>query len=361
MTCGPPVLPMLAKPTGDTVPERTKNGTSLIYEPKWDGFRTLIFVDAQRQVVVQSRNGEDLSYCFPEVVETARGLPTGVGLDGELVIAQGGRLQFELLGQRIRPRSEAGGWKIAELAGEHPAHFVAFDVVCHQGQSVEQQPFEERRRLLEGLPLPDGMFLTPATTDPELARRWFEEFEGAGLDGIVAKPVDLTYQPGKRVMLKVKHIRTADCVVAGWRPYKVPGPDGQPVVGSLLLGLYDEQGQLHHVGVAASFSAAKRLELTETLATHAATDEHPWLAWAQAHGGRIPGVQSRWSAGKDLSFVPTNPDLVAEVKYDHMEGSRFRHVTKLLRLRPDRDPDSCTYEQLETPVRFDLSEVLPGL
>ncbi len=355
----PPVAPMLAKPLGNAVP----TDGDWLFEPKWDGFRCLLFVDGD-QVFVQSRSGEDLAYAFPEVVAAARALlPERVVLDGELVIAREGRLWFELLGQRIRPRSEAGGWKIDELAAQYPASYVAFDILALADEDLTARPQQERRAVLEGVSLGAPFHLTPMTTDPVAAQGWFEMFEGAGLDGVIAKPPGLPYQPGKRVLAKIKHSRSADVVVAGWRAHKSPGPAGQPVVGSLLLGLYDEDGVLHNVGVASSFSAKRRLELVLELEALAvgSDEEHPWR-WGQADAaGRIPGGPSRWSGGKDLSFHLLRPELVAEVGYDHMEGTRFRHVTKLLRFRPDRTPASCTYDQLDTPLRFELTEVVPGL
>lgn len=355
----PPVSPMLAKPTGATVPD--PGDRDLLFEPKWDGFRCLVFKDGD-DVVLQSRNGEDLAYCFPEVVAAAHdSLPAQVVLDGELVIAREGRLWFELLGQRIRPRGETGGWKIAELAADFPAAYVAFDVLAVGDDNLMARPQSQRRDILASLPVSPPFHVTPMTRDRERAAAWFDQFEGAGLDGVIVKPGELPYQPGKRVLAKVKHARTADVVVAGWREHKTPGPDGTPVVGSLLLGLYDDAGVLHHVGVAASFSARRRGELAAELADLAVGDdqEHPWRRAPDS--ARQPGMQSRWSAGKDLSFHPLRLAVVAEVGYDHMEGTRFRHVAKLLRFRPDRDPASCTYSQLEHPVRFDLDQVLPGL
>lgn len=355
----PPVAPMLAKPLGSSVPEQG----DYLFEPKWDGFRCLIFRDGE-SVFVQSRSGEDLAYAFPEIVAAARAvLPPRIVLDGELVIASDGRLWFELLGQRIRPRSEAGGWKIAELAAQHPASYVAFDLLALGDDVIMAQPQAQRRAVLESVDLHPPFHLTPMTRDPGAASTWFDMFEGAGLDGVIAKRPDLPYEPGKRVLFKIKHARTADVVVAGWRPYKSPGPDGQPIVGSLLLGLYDDGGVLHNIGVAASFSAKRRAELAQELAPLAATvDEvHPWR-WGDADArGRQPGAPSRWSGGKDLSFHLLRPDLVAEVGYDAMEGSRLRHVAKLLRFRPDRTPQSCTYDQLDQPVRFELDQVVPGL
>jgi ATP-dependent DNA ligase len=362
---------MLAKPLGNAVPSVGPRGQELRFEPKWDGFRCILFV-TDDAVIVQSRSGEDLAYCFPEIVSAARkGIPTGTVLDGELVIAAEGRLWFEHLGQRIRPRSEAGGWKIAELSNTHPASFVAFDLLATGARDVMTQPYVQRRGLLEQLDLQPPFFRTPMTADPAHAQLWFDTFEGAGLDGIIAKPTDGAYEPGKRTMFKIKHARTADVVVAGWRPHKQPGPDGEPVVGSLLLGLFDEVGRLHHIGVAASFSAKRRIELTAELQAFALDDDapHPWRPAAQSEQAaaagpghsRQPTMQSRWSGGKDLSFRPLRLGLVAEVGYDQMEGTRLRHVAKLLRMRPDRDPSSCTYEQLDSPAAFPVHDVVPGL
>ena len=359
----PPIKPMLAKATkSQRMPAADKATGGWLFEPKWDGFRVLLFRDGDA-LTIQSRNGEDLTYCFPEIAAALDQLPSACVLDGELVIAHDGRLWFEELSQRIRPRSEAGGWKIAELAAAHPANYVAFDLLALDDQDLTSHPLQGRRSALESLALQPPFFTTPATTDPELAQTWFSEFEGAGLDGVIAKDLASTYQPGKRAMLKVKHIRTVDVVIAGWRAHKQPGPNNEPVVGSLLLGLYAPDG-LHHVGVAASFSAARRVELTELMQRYAVEESgpHPWLSWAQPDPERRqPGGESRWSAGKNLSFHLVRPELVAEVKYDHMEGSRFRHVTSLVRFRPDRTPQSCTFDQLETPVPYDLARVAPGL
>lgn len=365
----PPVEPMLAKPTGATVPASDSVGGGLAYEPKWDGFRCLLFRDGD-DVVVQGRGGNDLAYAFPEIVAAARALlPERVVLDGELVVAHDGRLWFEDLTQRIRPRSEAGGWKIRELAESLPASYVCFDLLALGDEDLRGQPYARRRERLAALlaDIPAPLHLTPMTQDASVAQVWFEAFEGAGLDGVIAKPLQGTYEPGKRVLLKVKHARTADVVVAGWREYKNRGSDGQAVVGSLLLGLFDDDGRLHHVGVAASFTARRRAELVAELAPYAldAIDGHPWAEWAQwaaapATPGRMPGAVSRWTGGKDLSWTPLRPELVCEVGYDHLEGDRFRHVARFLRWRPDRDPTSCTYAQLDRPVRFDLARVLAG-
>ncbi len=349
------ISPMLAKAVGDKIPETP----GLLFEPKWDGFRCLIFRDDDG-VVLQSRKEEDFSYLFPEMVEAAQSLPAGTTLDGELVIVGQKGLEFETLGNRIRPRSEAGGWKIKALSEDTPTQYVAFDLLRWQGEDVSQLPFAERRRILASVELPQRLHLTPITDDREVAQDWFNLFEGAGLDGVVCKPADQPYAPGKRTMLKVKHVRTADVVVAGWRPYKNPAPDGSEMVGALLLGLYDESGVLHNVGAAGAFSRENRMALAKELAPIeiGPDDEHPWK-WA-GDGQRVPGMQSRWTGKKDMGFHPLRPVLVAEVKYDHMQGDRFRHVASFMRWRPDREPLSCTYEQLERPVKFDLAAVLAG-
>ncbi len=349
------IAPMLAKAVGDQVP----NGPGLLYEPKWDGFRCIVFRETDT-VILQSRKQEDFSYLFPEVVAAAEHLAPGTTLDGELVITGDRGLEFDLLSNRIRPRSEAGGWKIRELSEATPAQFVAFDILRHHGEDVSQQPFAQRRQILESLPLPEDMHLTPITDDPAVAREWFSLFEGAGLDGVVCKPADEPYSPGKRTMLKVKHVRTADVVVAGWRPYKNAAPDGSAMLGALLLGLYDDDGVLHNVGAAGAFSRDNRIALAKELAAIEVgpDDDHPWK-WA-CEGQRVPGMQSRWTGKKDMGFHPIRPILVAEVKYDHMQGNRFRHVASFVRWRPDREPTSCTYEQLEQPVRFDVAAVLAG-
>ncbi|TAK69502.1 MAG: ATP-dependent DNA ligase [Actinomycetota bacterium] len=366
----PPIDPMLAKPAGDEVPAPDAVEGGLAYEPKWDGFRALIYRDGD-EVQIWGRGGKDLTYCFPEVVAAAlANLPERAVLDGELVVAHDGRLWFEELTNRIRPRSEAGKWKIAELAEQSPCAYVAFDALAVGEQALLAEPYRTRRAALERAlaAAQPPFFVTPVTDDQSLAREWFSHFEGAGLDGLVCKPWQSPYTPGKRTLLKVKHARTTDVVVAGWRAHKEPDADGQRVVGSLLLGLYDERGTLHHVGVASSFSAARRAALLTELAPYAVGDAglagHPWASWAEqaAHlGSRLPGGVSRWTGTKDLSWIPLRAELVAEVAYDHMEGDRFRHVAQLVRWRPDRDPQSCTYDQLDRPVRFDLGDVLPGV
>jgi ATP-dependent DNA ligase len=351
----PPVEPMLAR----SVPE-IPVADGMIYEPKWDGFRCIVFRDGDR-VELASRGGKTLTRYFPEVVEQVRAqLPPRCALDGELVVIRrddGGhpKLDFELLQQRIHPAAS----RVNLLAEQTPASLIAFDALALDGESLLDQPFTRRRsRLVDALAAARSpVYVTPATTDPATARRWFEIFEGAGLDGVVAKPPGLRYSPGKRVMYKVKHARTADCVVAGFRWHK-----SGPVVGSLLLGLHDEAGALRHVGVAASFTAARRRELLTELAPYRenALDGHPWAEWASAPQTRMPGAISRWSAGKTLEWEPLRPELVVEVAYDAMEGDRLRHTAHFLRWRPDRDPRSCDYSQLDVPIRFDVDRVLEG-
>ena len=358
----PPVSPMLAKPvSGVPAPDSVAGG--LVYEPKWDGFRCIVFRDGD-DVVLGSRNEKPLTRYFPEVVEAAlRSLPERCVVDGEIVVRTGERLDFGALQQRIHPADS----RVRRLAEETPASFVAFDLLALGDDDLMARPFGERRTTLEralaGAVPP--IHLTRISADLEEGRRWFEVFEGAGLDGLICKPLDSTYQPDKRVMLKVKHARTADCVVAGWRAHKQPGADGQAIVGSLMLGLYDDTGVLQSVGVSASFPMARRAELVTELAAYelGPDDEHPWAAWrdAEAHEkSRLPGAVSRWSSGKALDWNPLRPELVVEVGYDAMEGSRFRHTTQFKRWRPDRTPESCTYEQLERPVRYDLGDVLGG-
>jgi ATP-dependent DNA ligase len=356
----PPVAPMLAKPV-KTIPKG-----SLSYEPKWDGFRSVVFRD-EDEVEFGSRNERPLTRYFPELVEAAKAsLPRRCVMDGEIVIpdADGRRLDFVALLQRIHPAAS----RVALLAEQTPASFVAFDLLALGDTDYTARPFAERRAALEEALAPAAapVHVTPATLDAGLAERWFRQFEGAGLDGIVAKPLDGVYEQDKRVMYKVKHERTADCVVAGYRPHK-SGPDA---IGSLLLGLYDDAGRLASVGVIGAFPAAQRRELFTELQPLVTTFEgHPW-SWAgpdAAGTPREPGVRgpreaehSRWNAGKDLSFVPLRPERVVEVRYDHMEGTRFRHTAQFARWRPDRDPRSCGFGQLEEPVNFDLAEVMAG-
>ena len=346
----PPVKPMLAKPVKD-IPK------GQLYEPKWDGFRSIVFRDGD-EVEIGSRKERPMTRYFPEVVAavTANFPPRAV-VDGEIVIADTARntLDFEALQQRIHPAAS----RVALLAEQTPASFVAFDLLALGDDDLTQRPFAERRALLEQA-LADAappVHVTPLTADLEEARRWFEQFEGAGLDGLIAKRPDLAYQPDKRVMTKIKHERTADCVVAGYRVHK-SGPDA---LGSLLLGLYDDRGQLAHVGVVGAFPMAKRKELlTELQPLVTDFEGHPWDWAAHVGGERTPRKNegSRWNAGKDLSFVPLRPERVVEVRYDYMEGDLFRHTAQFVRWRPDRDPRSCTYAQLERPVGFDVAEVL---
>lgn len=354
----PPVSPMLAaapaKGSGERIPEAGPG--TLAYEPKWDGFRALIFRDGDA-VVIQGRGGDDLAYAFPEMVEAARAfLPARLVLDGELVVVREGRLDFEALGSRLRPRSEAGKPSIARLAASTPAQYVAFDLLALGEESLLSLPFRDRRhRLEEALATAPAPFhVTPMTEDPRVARTWFEDFEGGGLDGLIVKPMADPYAPGKRALTKVKHARTLDAVVAGWRAHS-SSPDE---VGSLLLGLYDDAGLLHHIGVSSGFGAARRREFAATLAPYAVTDgdAHPWVE--PTPGTRIPGGVNRWSRGRESGFTPVRPDLVAEVSYDQFEGDRLRHVAAWQRWRPDRSADSCTYAQVARPAPVDIAEVL---
>ncbi len=354
----PPVSPMLAKPVKGLDAPALRD-TEVVYEPKWDGFRSIVFRSGDR-VEIGSRNEKPMTRYFPEVVEAAlANLPERCVVDGEIIVVRPGedRLDFELLSQRIHPAAS----RVAKLSVETPARFVAFDLLALGDDDLMGRPFAERRRLLEealaGAEAP--IHLTPATSDRAVAAEWFTEFEGAGLDGLVAKPVDGPYEPDKRTMLKVKHERTADCVVAGYRVHK----SGPGAIGSLLLGIHDPDGSLLSVGVIGAFPMARRHELFEELQP-LVTDwgGHPW-AWArQEEGTRTPqnAAGSRWAAGKDLSFTPLRPERVVEVRYDHMEGVRFRHTAQFVRWRPDKDPADCTYDQLDEPVSYDLSAVLDG-
>jgi ATP-dependent DNA ligase len=347
----PPVAPMLARSV-DAIPLG-----EFSYEPKWDGFRSIVFRDGD-EVEIGSRNGRSMTRYFPEVAAAAGSiLPGRCVVDGEIVVPDParGQLDFEALQQRIHPAES----RVRLLAERTPAHFVAFDLLALGDRDLTREPFRERRRMLEETlaEAESPIHVTPATPDPVVARRWFAEFEGAGLDGVVAKPLDGAYQPDRRVMSKVKHVRTADCVVGGYRAYKTD----RQAVGSLLLGLYDDDGELVNVGVVGAFTAARRRTLFEELQPLVTTFEaHPWDWAAEQATTRTPrsSESSRWSAGKDLTFVPLTPELVVEVRYDHMEGDRFRHTAQFVRWRPDRDPRSCTFDQLEQPVRFHLSEVL---
>jgi ATP-dependent DNA ligase len=347
----PPISPMLAKPVPD-IPTGVFS-----YEPKWDGFRAIVFRDGD-EVEIGSRNERPMTRYFPEVVRAiTANLPERCVVDGEIVVPDpaGRRLEFETLQLRLHPAAS----RVKLLSESTPAHLVAFDLLALGDRDLMREPFAERRHALEealaGAKSP--IHVTPATTDRELAKRWFDEFEGAGLDGLIAKPLEGTYRPDQRVMFKIKHVRTADCVVAGYRVHK----GDRRAIGSVLLGLYDGNGDLGSVGVIGAFTMARRRALFQELQPLVTTFEnHPW-DWAKLETEvRTPRHSefSRWSVGKDLSFVPLRPERVVEVRYDHMEGPRFRHTAQFVRWRPDRDPRSCTFEQVEEPVRFDLAEVL---
>jgi len=337
----PPVSPMLAKsvpemPTGD-----------FLYEPKWDGFRSIIFRDGD-EVEIGSRNEKPMTRYFPDIVEAVKAaLPPKCVVDGEIVVPQDGRLDFETLQQRIHPAES----RVRKLAAETPAQFIGFDLLAVGKESLMDKPFRDRRTALEkAITRTADVHVTPATDDVTTATQWFTEFEGAGLDGVVAKPLDIVYSPDKRVMFKIKHARTADCVLAGFRWHK-----SGPVIGSLVLGLYDGD-QLRHVGVAASFPMKRRAELVEELAPLrvGADQEHPWIGSEFGPGG----IPNRWNSGKDMSFEPLRPERVIEVAYDQMEGMRFRHTAQFRRWRDDRTPTSCTFAQLERPLTYALSDVL---
>ncbi|MCL7425995.1 ATP-dependent DNA ligase [Streptomyces sp. NPDC052415] len=348
----PPVKPMLAKSVA-TIP------AGMHYEAKWDGFRAIVFRDGD-ELELGSRTTKPLTRYFPELVAALKErVPERCVLDGEIVIAREGHLDFDALTERIHPAAS----RVRTLAERTPASFVAFDLLALADESLLDVPLTDRRalltRALAGATPP--VHVAPATTDIEVAERWFQEYEGAGLDGVIAKPPASRYRQDERTMFKIKHERTADVVVAGYRLHK-----SGPVVGSLLLGLYDDRGALQHVGVSAAFSMKVRAALVEELEP-LRMDEvagHPWAAWAEeaAHEtARLPGAPSRWSGKKDLSWVPLRPERVCEVAYDHMEqGARFRHTARFRRWRPDRTPESCTYAQLEEPVRYDLEEILGG-
>jgi ATP-dependent DNA ligase len=349
----PPVAPMLAKSV-KAIPDG-----ALSFEPKWDGFRSIIFRDGD-EVEIGSRNERPMTRYFPELVTAFQAnLPPRCVIDGEIVIpdAAGRRLDFEALLQRVHPAAS----RVRLLAEQTPASFVAFDILAIGNEDLCGLPLEQRRARLESAlaAARPPVYVTPATRDRDLAVQWFSQFEGAGLDGVVAKPVDGAYEPDKRVMFKIKHERTADCVVAGYRLHK----SGDDVIGSVLLGLYTDEGKLASVGVIGAFPMARRRELFAELQPLVTGFEgHPWN-WA---GQAQPGVRnpresegSRWNAGKDLSFVPLRPERVVEVRYEHMEGTRFRHTAQFVRWRPDRDPASCGFAQLEEVVSYDLGEILP--
>jgi ATP-dependent DNA ligase len=355
LAVNPPVLPMLAKRVSELPP-----GEGWIFEPKWDGFRTLIFRDGD-EVFIQSRDEKPLNRYFPELIEPLKAqLPKKCVLDGEIVIAIGEGLEFDTLQMRLHPAES----RVKKLAVEIPASVVFFDLLCEGDKSLCDTPFAKRRARLESVlkKAAAPLHLTPATRDRDTAADWFRRFEGAGLDGVIAKPEIGTYQPNKRVMLKIKHEREADCVVAGFRWHK---KGDKTLVGSLLLGLYDDDGNLSHVGVCASFTNEKRLELVKFLAPYRknAFDGHPWRDWAEAQPNadgemhRRPGAQSRWSAGKDLSWEPLRPELVVQVAYDHMQGDRFRHTAQFRRWRSDKRPKDCTFDQLEVVPPHELAAI----
>ena len=350
----PPIEPMLAK-LADELPE---DGGRFLFEPKWDGFRAIVFRGGG-DVFIQSRDLRPLDRYFPELHDVLlQRLPDGCVLDGEIVIATPKGLDFDALQMRLHPAAS----RVAKLSRECPSSFVAFDVLAADGQDLRETPQDGRRARLERLlgGASDPIHLTPMTRDRTVAADWLQQFEGAGLDGVIAKPAAGTYQPGKRAMLKIKHARTADCVVAGFRWHK-KGPD--ELIGSLLLGLYDEKDRLHHVGVTSSFTMETRRALARELAPLRvnALEQHPWREWVEAQaamgGTRMPGGQSRWSAGKDLSWEPLRIERVCEVKYDHMQGDRFRHAAVFERWRPDRQPRDCRYDQLEVTTPYELSKV----
>jgi ATP-dependent DNA ligase len=354
----PPVLPMLAKRVDDL----PAHG-DWIFEPKWDGFRTLVFRDGD-EILIQSRDEKPLNRYFPELLgPLSQSLPERCVLDGELVIVQDDELDFDALQLRLHPAAS----RVRLLSQQTPASVVFFDLLCLGDRNLCSEPFEARRRELESLlkDSPAPVHLTPATRDRNIAEDWFRRFEGAGLDGVIAKPADGLYEPDKRVMLKIKHERDCDCVVAGFRWHK---KGDRTLVGSLLLGLVDDSGALQHVGVCASFSNVKRLELAEFLLPYRkdALVNHPWKTWAEADAAladgprRMPGGQSRWSQGKDLSWEPLRPELVIEVAYDHMQGDRFRHTAQFRRWRADKKPSDCTYAQLEVVPPQELAAIFPS-
>jgi ATP-dependent DNA ligase len=350
MTLEPPIEPMLAKLV-DAIPE----GNEFLYEPKWDGFRAIVFRDG-KDLYIQSRDLRPLDRYFPELHDALLDrLPDRCVIDGEIVIATPEGLDFDALQMRLHPAAS----RVKKLSLESPASFVAFDLLSLDEGDLRQVPQGERRAKLEQA-LTDArppLYLTPATRDARTANVWLSEFEGAGLDGVIVKPLDGVYQPGKRAMFKVKHARTADCVVAGFRWHRALGD----AVGSLLLGLYDDEGHLHHVGVTSSFTTAVRRTLVAELAPlrKNALEDHPWRSWTgeEGSGVRMPGGQSRWSAGKDLSWEPLRIERVCEVKYDHLQGDRFRHAAVFLRWRHDKSPGDCRYDQLEVAVPYELERV----
>ena len=346
---GPPLDVMLAKAAKGLPPSE-----GWLFEPKWDGFRTLVFRDGP-QLFLQSRDRKPMRRYFPELDGPLLAqLPEACVLDGELVVARDGALHFDALQQRIHPARS----RVEKLAAQTPARFIAFDLLALGAEDLRQAPQAERRERLERVlaTAEPPLHVTPMTRDRSLAQEWFERFEGAGLDGVIAKHESTVYQPKKRALLKIKHVRTCDCVVAGFRWHK-NGPG--TLVGSLLLGLYDGGGELRHVGVSASFKMAAREELARLLEPlrEGALEDHPWTHQAEAGDGAQPGMPSRWSAGKDLSWVPLRPERVCEVKFGHMEGSRFRHIPTFLRWRTDKAPEACTFDQVEVISPYDLGAI----
>jgi len=346
----PPIEPMLAKLADELPP-----AGAWLYEPKWDGFRAIVFRGSD-DLYIQSRDSRPLDRYFPELHDALlERLPKNCVVDGEIVIATSGGLDFDALQLRLHPAES----RVAKLAKETPSSFVAFDLLATDGRSLLSTPQAERRALLEKMlaKARPPLYLTPVTRDRDLAEDWLKRFEGAGLDGVIAKPGAAPYQPGKRTMIKVKHARTAECVVAGFRWHK----SGKDAVGSLLLGLYDDNGVLQHVGVTSAFTMATRKQLAKELAPlrKEAMRDHPWRDWAgaAAESSRMPGGQSRWSAGKDLSWEPLRIERVCEVKYDHMQGERFRHAAIFLRWRPDKQPRDCRYDQLEVTKPYELGRI----
>jgi ATP-dependent DNA ligase len=346
----PPVEPMLAK-----LAEKLPPGGDCIYEPKWDGFRAIVF-RGRGEAYIQSRDLRPLDRYFPELHEAVLvNLPDDCVVDGEIVIATPRGLDFDALQLRLHPAAS----RVAKLARETPSSFVAFDALAAEGKDLRESPQVERRAQLERIltEAKPPIHVTPVTRDRAIAAEWLSRFEGAGLDGVIAKPLNAVYEPGKRAMIKIKHSRTADCVVAGFRWHK----NGKnELVGSLLLGLYDDRGRLHHVGVTSAFTMARRRELAQELAPlrEHALEGHPWREWADAFDGtRMPGGYSRWSAGKDLSWEAVRAERVCEVKYDHMQGDRFRHAAVFERWRPDKRPQDCRYDQLEVTTPYELEKV----
>ncbi|HEY2798707.1 MAG TPA: ATP-dependent DNA ligase [Thermoanaerobaculia bacterium] len=351
----PPLAPMLSS-AADALPR----GEGWQFEPKWDGFRTLVFRDGG-EMLLQSRDEKPMNRYFPELLaRLAAALPERCVVDGEVVIVGENGLDFEALLLRIHPAAS----RVKLLSGQSPASYVAWDLLALGDEDLRRMPLAQRRERLEASlsSAASSVHLSPATRDRTLAEDWFRRFEGAGLDGVMAKRLDESYRPGERTMIKVKHARTADCVVAGFRWHK----NGHgTMVGSLLLGLYDEEGTLHHVGVAAAFTTVVRKQLVEELAPlrENALANHPWREWAEAHeeaaakGQRLPGATSRWNRGKDLSWEPLRPERVCEVSYDHMQGTRFRHAAHFLRWRPDKRPKDCRYDQLEVTPAYELERV----